>query len=484
LIVALRFAVLGELFRNQGEDAVQNINLEHPDFAAKKAMWNKYRDLYVGGEQLRANAMQYLERRQKEPADIYQERLGKVFYENYIGSIIDWYAATLLRREPAISFEGPNESGRRFFRDFLEDCDLKGTSFSEFLRRQVSDALVYGSSFILADFPRIEMPVESRAQEELYGASRAYLVEVPATSVINWSRDERGQYEWVVIRNSYLTKASVDSTEVARETRWLYYDRFRYRVYRKTEELGQPVAIELVAEGPHAFANQGRVPLFETKINEGFWLMNKAALVQLEHFNKSNALSWALTMGLFAMPVVYSDRPWNQIVGESYYIQLAPGDRFGWTEPDGRVFQIATDNLDRLKEEIYRVCYLLNQAASASGSNLQSGLSKLRDFAIAQEVLRGYGDTLKDTMKRVLRGIAAAREDNLEIDVSGLDDFDISDFGSDLADATNLLALNIQSPTLQKQIFKRLARKYLCDSRQDIKDQISQEIDASIAPAS
>ena len=44
--------------------------------------------------------------------------------------------------------------------------------------------------------------------------------------------------------------------------------------------------------------------------------MNKAALLQLEHFNKSNALSWALTMGLFAMPVVYSDREWNQIVGD------------------------------------------------------------------------------------------------------------------------------------------------------------------------
>ena len=33
--------------------------------------------------------------------------------------------------------------------------------------------------------------------------------------------------------------------------------------------------------------------------------MNKAALLQLEHFNKSNALSWALTMGLFATPVIY-----------------------------------------------------------------------------------------------------------------------------------------------------------------------------------
>ncbi len=463
---------------------MQNINLEHPDFAAKKAMWNKYRDLYVGGEQLRANANQYLERRAKEPADIYQERLGKVFYENYIGSIVDWYGATLLRREPAISIDGPNEPGKQFFRDFVGDCDLKGSSFSEFFRRQVSDALVYGSSFLLVDFPRIDVPVESRAQEDLYGASRAYLVDVPATSVINWSRDTRGQFDWVVIRNSYLAKPTVDSKEWIRETRWLYYDKSRYRIYRKAEEAGRSADIEMIAEGPHAFANLGRVPLFETKVSEGFWLMNKAALVQLEHFNKSNALSWALSMGLFAMPVVYSDREWNQIVGESYYIQLSPGDRFGWAEPDGRVFQIATENLNRLKEEIYRVCYLLNQAASAASSNVQSGLSKLRDFAIAQEVLRGYGDTLKDTMKRVLRGIAAAREDNLEIDVSGLDEFDISDFSSDLADATNLLALNIQSPTLQKQIFKRLAQKYLCDTRQEVKDQISQEIDASIHPAS
>ncbi len=77
------------------------------------------------------------------------------------------------------------------------------------------------------------------------------------------------------------------------------------------------------------------------ELSQGLWLMNKAAHLQLEHFNKSNALGWAITMGLFAMPVIYSDREWNQIVGESYYIQLGPTDRFGWTEPDGKVYQIA-----------------------------------------------------------------------------------------------------------------------------------------------
>ena len=98
-------------------------------------------------------------------------------------------------------------------------------------------------------------------------------------------------------------------------------------------------------EGRHGLAALRRVPLFEMQVSEGLWLMNKAALLQLEHFNKSNALSWALTMGLFATPVVYSDREWNQIVGESYYIQLGSEDRFGWTEPEGKVYQIAADNL-------------------------------------------------------------------------------------------------------------------------------------------
>ena len=64
-----------------------NIDREHPEYAAKKAMWKKYRDLYAGGEQIRENAFEYLVRRHKEPNDIYAERLSRVFYENYIGSI-------------------------------------------------------------------------------------------------------------------------------------------------------------------------------------------------------------------------------------------------------------------------------------------------------------------------------------------------------------------------------------------------------------
>jgi hypothetical protein len=135
--------------------------------------------------------------------------------------------------------------------------------------------------------------------------------------------------------------------------------------------------------------------------------------------------------------------------------------------------------LIQLKDEIYRVCYLISHAAGPDSSGLrQSGASKQRDFSITQEVLRAYGDAVKETMKQVFRAIVAARQDNISIDVSGLDEFDIADFSNELDDARKLLTLGIESETLKKQVFKKLALKFLSDVRQEIKTQIAQEIEA------
>jgi hypothetical protein len=452
-----------------------NIDREHPEYVAKKAMWKKYRDLYVGGEQMRECAVEYLVRRHKEPNDIYSERLSRVFYENYIGSIIDWYAATLMRREAVLLFEGNDDAAKEFYNQLTEDCDLKGTSIAEFFRQRFVQALVQGRSYIVVDFPRAPGPVTNRAEEDAMGRSRAFLVDYSPEELINWSYDDRGGLEWVVIRTSSLRKPNVSDQDWVRETRWIYYDRQHFKVYQRLKDK----EVKLVDEGLHGLASQNRVPLFPLQVTEGLWLMNKAALLQLEHFNKSNGLGWALTMGLFASPIIYSDREWNQIVGESYFIQLGPQDRFGWTEPEGKVYQIAADNLVQLKDEIYRVSYLMGHASGSDGTaTKQSGVSKQRDFSITQEVLRAYGDAVKETMKQVFRTIAAARQDAISVHVSGLDEFDIGDFSNELDDARKLLTLGIDSETLKKQVFKKLAFKFLSDVRQEIKTQIAQEIDA------
>ena len=460
---------------------IELLNREHPQYHAKRGMWQRYQDFYLGGEQLRQNAGAYLVRRQKEPAEVYQERLSRVFYENYLGSIVDWYAATLFRNEPAITFDGPAE----FYTEFLKDSDLEGRSFLEYCRRAFIQALVFQESHALIDFPRVRARAETRAEEDALGKSRAYLVNYAPTELINWRLDRRGNFEWVVLRTESAYQPEFLSDEEVVERRWTYYDKQNFRVYsqtqRSTQKETKPPEAVLEDEGRHGLAELGRVPLVKLEITDGLWLANKAALLQQEHFNKSNALSWALHMGLFAMPVIYSDREWHQIVGEAYYIQLGPEDKFGWTEPEGHVYRLAAENLDRLKDEIYRVCYLMNQAAGREARNLaQSAASKQRDQIVTQEVLRAYGDMVKDFMRRTLEWIAAARRDEVKAEVNGLDQFDVRDFSEELENARRLRDLEIGSGMFLREMRKRLALKYLEDSSQEVKNRVVGEIENRI----
>ena len=458
---------------------MNEIEREHPDYAARARIWARYRDLYTGGEQFKARARDYLLPRLREPLAVYQERVDRVYYENHIGSIVDWYAATLFRREPMLQFQGAEGGARNFYAAFADDCDLKGTALSDFFRRQFIEGLITGASYVLVDFPKVDLRPANRAEEEAMGGARAYLVSCAPEEVINWSLDRRGQYEWVVLRNRRLFKDKVEDAEWKAETTWLYYDRENYRVYRGVQTGSEDMDVALADEGRHGLAKLRRVPLFASETGEGQWLLNRAGLLQLEHFNKSNALSWALTMGLFATPVIYSEKTFEQSVGEAYFVQLNPQDRFGWTEPEGHVYRIAAENLVRLQEEIYRVCYLGQAGGALSGGRQQSGLSKERDFSLTQEVLRGYGDAVKDHIKRVLKAIAEAREDNVQVGVTGLDEFDIGEFRMELEDASKLLGLGARSETLEREVRKKLALKYLCDARQDVKDAVVREIEGA-----
>ena len=95
----------------------KTINREHPEYIARKAMWKQYRDLYAGGEQLREQRVASTWcGGTRSRARFTQERLSRVFYENYIGSIVDWYAATLMRREPVLTFDGEaTQSAKSFY---------------------------------------------------------------------------------------------------------------------------------------------------------------------------------------------------------------------------------------------------------------------------------------------------------------------------------------------------------------------------------
>jgi hypothetical protein len=84
---------------------------------------------------------------------------------------------------------------------------------------------------------------------------------------------------------------------------------------------------------------------------------------------------------------------------------------------------------------------------------------------------------VKETLSAVLHAVVAARQDEISVGVTGLDDFDIDEFGTELDDAKKLLEMGMGSQTLTKQVFKRLALKYLSDAPQEVKNQVVEEIE-------
>jgi len=177
--------------------------------------------------------------------------------------------------------------------------------------------------------------------------------------------------------------------------------------------------------------------------------MNRARCCKLEHFNKSNALGWALTMGLFAMPVVYSETRVEPDGGESYYIQLGPEDRFGLGGAGGKSFiRSRRTNLVQMKDEIYRVCYLNNQAMGRSvelGQSIGAGQTTgLRDH---RRSAGGVWDNGAGKHEAGAVGGGGARQDEVSIDVAGNGSNSTSNaFSTELDEAQKLLNLGIHSP--------------------------------------
>ena len=130
----------------------------------------------------------------KKPLEVYQERLARVFYENYLGSIVDWYTATLVRREPVLEFAGTNERGKGFLRAVR--AELRSARNDADAVLQAADHGGAGVREVLCGggfSARLTAPALTRADEDASGRSRAYLVGYSADEVINWSYDQTGR---------------------------------------------------------------------------------------------------------------------------------------------------------------------------------------------------------------------------------------------------------------------------------------------------
>jgi len=457
---------------------INQLDARHPSLTeGLLEAWDSIDLLASGGHQIKAAASRFLWKREKELSEVYQARLSAFTYQDILGTATGWYEAAMFADDPDIFIKPDTEE---FYVAFLENCDRARTSLAHLFRKVFLDLMRFGCSWILTDLPRPDGAPVTLAEQRAAGALDPYLVLYDPRQVINWDTDQHGNITWVVAAAS--TEQRGFAAEPVVVDRWYYFDRNEYRVYeaRREKRDEKATTATLVDSGRHALSRVGRVPLRRLCVPSELWIGNRALLPAVAHLNLQNAHNWGLHRSCLPVLYVKGDFEHPPSISEVSYLHISEKGEIGYVEPSGSTYQVAADEIGRLREETYRQMYLQAQGRSTEATPAaQSGVSKELDMAPARDILNGFGDILLAGMRQVLEDVAAARGDNLTFDLRGFT-FDDQNVDTEIRSAQHALDLAIPSETLEREIQKRAARCLLKDARPELVEKVEAEIDGAL----
>lgn len=475
---------------------VETLDVKHPDYTTWHKAWEDYEILHAGGERIRKEAARFLNKRAKEPRDVWNARLKRFTYTPVVGTILGWYISKMFRRDPEIDLIVNSGAGepteqplsteqKAYFDKFLENTDRRGRTFIDVMRDVFRDLMLYRRAYVLMDLPASN-PTEFKTLKDQLdaGVLDPYLTVWKPGSVINWSDGPDGNLEWAVLYVATEKRSLLGSVECI--DRWTIVDRESIALYERRYAAGaqeKPKEAHLIfGPTPHVLAGQNRVPLYRVEIPDALWITDRISLLARNHLNTENGLDWALESNNVAMPIITGRVDEKQFQTTEIGAWHFPDEKttVSYLEHSGNSFVISSSRLEGIREEAYRVAYLMDQGrSSAATPAAQSGLSKQADKEPANEVLNAFGDILRALMQLVLGDAAKVRDfKQISADVRGLT-FDNDDPGIEITNTTAARELNIPSDTLDKELMKKVARLLLPDANQTLVAKVMAEIDGA-----
>lgn len=460
------------------------LNQTHPSY--RKDELERLEGLYCGGHEWRELIATWIPKNTSEPADLWDERKGRAVYHNHAGPVVDLIAAWLFSEPPTT--EGLDEN-------WLKNVDRRRTNWTPFWKKLFTDALVYRRAYCWVNLPARPdgLRVDNRLQEEQLGLLRPYLVPLEAEEVIDWGEDDAGALSWVMIRQNFQARASVSQGR-QKGIRWIYVDSKRIQVWEfiATKDKPAPDDKDVIPQKSDIEHGIGMLPIVCLELPEGLHAMGKLHDPAVALLRASNDLDWALHRANHALMTVTTKDGIAPIkLGAGYFVALnrdSDGkDEVGYAEPSGATFSASSGRIKDLREELYRVVQAMALAVSPN-AQAQSGESKARDWQAMEVILSAYAGLVLEAMLAVGQIVAKILKTSDPI-VSGLDGWQQEDLTELLNQITTVIGLEIPSPTLKRELQKRIARRLLADASSDLLRKIAKEIDEapdepSISPGS
>ncbi len=162
----------------------------HPLHRANRAIWERSRDAYHGGE---SYIHQALIRHVSEVAPEFDERLQRAYYFNYPRKLARLITQFILSVEP----QRDNANV-----ELVEDFSRTGLRANEVMRQFSTLLNIYGGAALTVEMPYFEgeLDCERKSRERIRPAARAW----SPLDIADWANGVDGQLEWILFEERIL----------------------------------------------------------------------------------------------------------------------------------------------------------------------------------------------------------------------------------------------------------------------------------------
>ena len=422
----------------------------HKDYKETVTNFEYYIRSYNGGYDYTLG--QYLNRYNLELDNEFNQRLANTPCDNHCRNIIQIYSSFLFRVKPSRNFGSMAEEPS--LESFLKDADLEGNSFNNVIKQAQNYASIYGHCFMILDKPAIQ--TRTRA-EELNQDIRPYVSIVTPENALDWNfkREVNGKYylDYLKIREE------VDKDGGTYFRMW-YPDRID-TLYQKDND--EPSIID-TAE------NQiGKIPaviLYNSKSHKrgiGISDLTDIADLQKAIYNEYSEIEQLIR--LTNHPSLVKTPSVNASAGAGAVIEMPeeiePNLKPYLLQPSGANLNSIMESIKHKVEAINRIAH--TGAIRTTKQQVSSGIALQTEFELLNARLSEKADNLEIAEEQLFRLYAQFQNVEFDGEINYPDSFNIKDYAIDLQFFSMAKAMNIQSPTFNKEVDKEIIRSVLDD---------------------
>ena len=433
----------------------------HKDYSETINNWEYYIRSYNGGYDYMTG--QYLSRYNLELDNEFNQRLANTPCDNHRKNIIQIYSSFLFRVRPSRDFGSMQDEAS--LQNFLKDADLEGNNLNAVIKQAQNYASIYGQCFMILDKPNIQT---NTAAEELDQDIRPYLSIVTSENVLDWNyvRQPNGKYEL-----DYLKIREEVDREGGTYMRLWYLDRIDTLYMPEREEP------KLVDSVPNTIGKIPAVVLYNSKSHKrgiGQSDLTDIADLQKSIYNEYSEMEQLIR--LTNHPSLVKTPSVNASAGAGAVIEMPdemePNLKPYLLQPSGSSLQSIMDSINNKVESINRIAH--TGAIRTTKTGISSGVALQTEFELLNARLSEKADNLQIAEEQLFNLYAMFQNTTFDGEINYPDTFNIRDYATDLMFYQQAKAINVQSPTLMKEIDKEIARAVVDDDEKlnDIFDEI------------